>query len=248
MAEYKFPTEIVDLPSKGHFYVQGHPLSSGKVEIKYMTAKEEDILTSQNLIQKGVVIEKLLQSLIVDKSIKVEDLLIGDKNAVMVAARILGYGKNYQFTYDGEEQSCDLTSLEPVDIDFSKFPHGKNQFEYKLPNSERDITFKLLTGADENEIDKEIKALEKISKEQGFELTTRLKYMITSVDGKSEPSYINNFVENEFLSVDSFEFRKYLSSITPDMDMSTTITDSNGKEQVITVPVTVRFFWPSAGI
>ena len=248
MAEYKFPTEIVDLPSKGHFYVQGHPLSSGKVEIKYMTAKEEDILTSQNLIQKGVVIEKLLQSLIVDKSIKVEDLLIGDKNAIMVAARVLGYGKNYQFTYDGEEQSCDLTSLEAVDIDYSKFPRGKNQFEYKLPNSERDITFKLLTGADENEIDKEIKALEKISKEQGFELTTRLKYMITSVDGKSEPSYINNFVENEFLSVDSFEFRKYLSSITPDMDMSTTITDSNGKEQVITVPITVRFFWPSAGI
>ena len=248
MAEYKFPTEIVDLPSKGHFYVQGHPLSSGKVEIKYMTAKEEDILTSQNLIQKGVVIEKLLQSLIVDKSIKIEDLLIGDKNAIMVAARVLGYGKNYQFTYDGEEQSCDLTSLEAVDIDYSKFPRGKNQFEYKLPNSERDITFKLLTGADENEIDKEIKALEKISKEQGFELTTRLKYMITSVDGKSEPSYINNFVENEFLSVDSFEFRKYLSSITPDMDMSTTITDSNGKEQVITVPVTVRFFWPSAGI
>ena len=246
MAEYKFPTEIVDLPSKGHFYVQGHPLSSGKVEIKYMTAKEEDILTSQNLIQKGVVIEKLLQSLIVDKSIKIEDLLIGDKNAIMVAARVLGYGKNYQFTYDGEEQSCDLTSLEPVDIDFSKFPHGKNQFEYKLPNSERDITFKLLTGADENEIDKEIKALEKISKEQGFELTTRLKYMITSVDGKSEPSYINNFVETEILSVDSFEFRKYLSSITPDMDMSTTITDSNGKKQVITVPVTVRFFWPSA--
>lgn len=248
MAEYKFPTEIVDLPSKGHFYVQGHPLSSGKVEIKYMTAKEEDILTSQNLIQKGVVIEKLLQSLIVDKSVKIDDLLIGDKNAVMVAARILGYGKDYKFTYDGEEQSCDLTSLEAVDIDFSKFPRGKNQFEYKLPNSEREITFKLLTGADENEIDKEIKALEKISKEQGFELTTRLKYMITSVDGKSEPSYINNFVENEFLSVDSFEFRKYLSSITPDMDMSTTITDSNGKEQVITVPITVRFFWPSAGI
>ena len=248
MADYKFPTELVDLPSQGHFYAEDSPLSRGKVEIKYMTAKEEDILTSQNLIQKGVVIEKLLQSLIVDKSIKVEDLLIGDKNAVMVAARILGYGKDYKFTYDGEEQSCDLTSLEAVDIDFSKFPRGKNQFEYKLPNSEREITFKLLTGADENEIDKEIKALEKISKEQGFELTTRLKYMITSVDGKSEPSYINNFVENEFLSVDSFEFRKYLSSITPDMDMSTTITDSNGKEQVITVPITVRFFWPSAGI
>ena len=87
MAEYKFPTEIVDLPSNGHFYVQGHPLSTGKVEVKYMTAKEEDILTSQNLIQQGTVIEKLLQSLIVDKSIKLDDMLIGDKNAIMVAAR-----------------------------------------------------------------------------------------------------------------------------------------------------------------
>ena len=111
MAEYKFPTEIVDLPSKGHFYVQGHPLSSGKVEIKYMTAKEEDILTSQNLIQQGTVIEKLLQSLIVDKSVKVDDMLIGDKNAIMGAARILGYGKDYQFTYTDEEQSIDLSTL-----------------------------------------------------------------------------------------------------------------------------------------
>ena len=232
MTDFKFPTEIVDLPSQGHFYVQGHPLSSGKVEIKYMTAKEEDILTSQNLIQQGTVI-------------KVDDMLIGDKNAIMVAARILGYGKDYEFTYDDTEQSVDLTKLEPVDLDFSKFPKGKNQFEYTLPNSQREVTFKLLTGNDENQIDEETKARTKISKEQSSELTTRLKHMILSVDGKSEPSYINNFVDNEFLSVDSLEFRKYLSSITPDIDMSTTITDSTGKEQVITVPVTVRFFWPS---
>ena len=246
MTDFKFPTEIVDLPSQGHFYVQGHPLSSGKVEIKYMTAKEEDILTSQNLIQQGTVIEKLLQSLIIDKSIKVDDMLIGDKNAIMVAARILGYGKDYEFTYDDTEQSVDLTKLEPVDLDFSKFPKGKNQFEYTLPNSQREITFKLLTGNDEKQIDEETKARTKISKEQSSQLTTRLKHMILSVDGKSEPSYINNFVENEFLSVDSLEFRKYLSSITPDIDMSATITNSTGKEQVITVPITVRFFWPSA--
>ena len=97
MANYEFPTETVDLPSKGHFYFQGHPLSSGKVELKYMTAKEEDILTSQNLIQQGTVIDVLLESLIVDKSIKVEDLLVGDKNALMVAARVLGYGADYEF-------------------------------------------------------------------------------------------------------------------------------------------------------
>ena len=91
MAEtYKFPTEFVELPSKGYFYPEGHSLQSGKVEIKYMTAKEEDILTSQNLIAQGVVIDKLLESLIVDKTIDVNDLLIGDKNAIMVTARILG--------------------------------------------------------------------------------------------------------------------------------------------------------------
>ena len=109
MADYKFPTEMVDLPSKGHFYVDDHPLSSGKVEVKYMTAKEEDILTSQNLIQQGTVIDVLLQSLIVDKTINIQELLIGDKNAIMVAARILGYGKDYEFEYDGEEQKVDLS-------------------------------------------------------------------------------------------------------------------------------------------
>ena len=114
MANFKFPTEMVDLPSKGHFYVDGHPLSKGKVEVKYMTAREEDILTSQNLIKQGVVIDKLLQSLIVDKSIKVDDMLVGDKNAIMVAARILGYGKNYEIEYEGEKYDIDLSKLEKL--------------------------------------------------------------------------------------------------------------------------------------
>ena len=245
MADYKFPTEFVDLPSKGHFYIDGHPLSTGKVELKYMTAKEEDILTSQNLIKQGKVIDVLLQSLIVDKKIKLDDLLIGDKNAIMVGARILGYGKKYQFNYDGVEQEVDLTTLEPFDIDVKKFTKGQNRFDYTLPNSERTIEFKLLTGMDEKRIDAEIKAREKLTKEQSSELTTRLKHMILSVDGKTEKSYINNFVDNEFLSLDSLEFRKYLTSITPDVDMSTTIMGSDGKELEVTIPVTVRFFWPN---
>jgi len=248
MADYKFPTEMVELPSKGYFYFDGHPLSKGKVEVKYMTAREEDILTSQNLIQQGTVIDKLLESLVVDKSIKLDDMLVGDKNAIMVAARILGYGKDYEFTYDGEEHKVDLSKLEPMNIDFSKYTKGKNEFEFKLPNSERSITFKLLSGKDEKDIASEIKAREKISKEQSSELTTRLKTMILSVDGKSEKSYINNFVDNEFLSRDSFAFRQHLSSITPDVDMSTTVVDAGGKEIEVTIPVTVRFFWPSADV
>ena len=245
MADYKFPTEMVDLPSKGYFYFDGHPLSSGKVEIKYMTAKEEDILTSQNLIQQGTVIDKLLESLIVDKSVKLDDLLIGDKNAIMVAARILGYGKEYEFTYDGEEKSVDLSKLEPIKLDFSKFTRGKNEFEFELPTSKRTITFQLLTGSDEKKIDAEVKGREKISKTQTSELTTRLKHMILSVDGNVEKSYINNFVDNEFLSRDSLAFRKYLSEITPDMDMTAKIVDSNGKETEVVIPITVRFFWPA---
>ena len=111
MAEVKFPTEVVDLPSKGLLYPKDSSLSSGQIEIKYMTAKEEDILTSANLIKRGLVVQKLLESLIVDKSIKVDELLIGDKNAVLIAARILAYGKEYELEYLGQKMVVDLTQL-----------------------------------------------------------------------------------------------------------------------------------------
>ena len=116
MAEFKLPTEEVELPSKGLLYPKENPLSSGKIEMKYMTAKEEDILTNQNYIQKGVVIDKLLQSLIVNKDINYNDLLIGDKNAIMVAARILSYGKDYEFIWDGQSQNIDLSTMQNKDI------------------------------------------------------------------------------------------------------------------------------------
>ena len=112
MSEFKFPTEEVELPSKGLLYPKDNPLSSGKVEIKYMTAKEEDILTNQSFIQKGTVLDKLLQSLIINKDIKTEDLFVGDKNALFVAARILGYGKEYKVTIAGKSETIDLTELE----------------------------------------------------------------------------------------------------------------------------------------
>ena len=123
-----------------------------------------------------------------------------------------------------------------------------NEFSFKLPNSERTITFKLLNGKDEKQIDAEIKAKKKISKEQSSELTTRLKQMILSVDGKSEKLYINNFVDNEFLSIDSLAFREYLATVTPDVDMNTTVVNSAGKEIEVAIPVTLRFFWPTAGV
>ena len=166
----------------------------------------------------------------------------------MVAARILGYGKNYEFTYDGEEHKVDLSTLNPIDLDFSKFTKGKNEFNFKLPNSEREIVFKLLTQKDENEVDSELVARKKLNKHQSTELTTRMKKMILSVDGNSDRTFINNFIDNEFLSIDSLAFRQYLAEITPDVDMNTTVVNSAGEEIEVTIPVTLRFFWPSAGI
>ncbi len=248
MAEEKrqFPTEVIDLPSKGWFYPEDNPLSSGQLEIKYMTAREEDILTSVNLIQKGLAIDKLLESLIVNKDINKKDILIGDKNAIMVAARVLGYGKDYTIEVDGEEVTIDLTSLKDKETDLSKSEKGKNEFPFTLPNSKRSITFKILTWGDDDSIEKELEALEKVGAEVRSEMTTRLKRRITSVDGDNTQSVVNNFVDNEFLSVDSLAFRQYADEITPDVDMTYTYTSILGDEKEIVVPMTTQFFWPSA--
>ena len=247
MAEVKFPTEVVDLPSKGLLYPEDSPLSTGKIEIKYMTAKEEDILTSPNLIKQGVVVEKLLESLIVDKSIKVDDLLIGDKNSILIASRILAYGKEYEVEVDGRKIEVDLTQLKDNQLDDSIVTNGANEFEFELPATKRKLTFKLLTSGDERAIDEEVKGYEKIHG-IGYELTTRLKHQIISVDGDTKRASINNFVDNEFLSRDSIAFRAHVVEIMPDVDMTSTYTDVDGEEKEFTVPMTVTFLWPNAGI
>jgi len=245
----KFPTEVVTLPSKGNFYPEEHPLSSGEVEVKYMTAREEDILTSQNLIKQGKVIDVLLESLVVG-DFDMDDMFIGDKNAIMIASRVLGYGKDYTFeledpvTGEKESHTLDLTTLEHKEVDFDDVV-----FEFELPFSKRVLGFKFLTQGDEKEITAELKALRKVSKKTGVdsEVTTRLKKVITSIDGDTKVASINNFVNNEFLSRDSKEFRDHLMSVTPDVDLNIIIDFSSGEEVDITVPMTVEFFWPKAG-
>ena len=247
MAEVKFPTEVVDLPSKGLLYPKDSPLSSGTIEVKYMTAREEDILTSANLIKRGVVVEKLLESLIIDKSIKVDDLLIGDKNAVLIAARILAYGKEYEIEFSGQKMVVDLTQLKDNKLDESLVSNGVNEFEFELPATKRKLTFKMLTSGDEKAIDAEVKGYEKVDG-IGYELTTRLKHQIISIDGDTKRASINSFVDNEFLSRDSIAFRMHVSEIMPDVDMTSTYTDEDGNEKEFTVPMTVTFLWPSVGI
>ena len=248
MAEVKFPTEVVDLPSQGLLYPKDSPLSSGTIEIKYMTAREEDILTSANLIKKGIVIDKLIEALIVDKSIKLDDMLLGDKNAILIASRILAYGKEYEVEIDGKEVVVDLTTLKEKKLDEKIVVNGANEFDFELPATKRKLTFKLLTQSDEKSMDKEIQGYKKIGDGIGYETTTRLKHQILSVDGDAKKASINSFVDNEFLSRDSRDFRTYVNSINPDVEMKSTLIDEDGNEKEFTVPMTVTFLWPSVGI
>jgi hypothetical protein len=240
--ENKFttPTEIVDLPSKGLIYSESNPLSSGKVEMKYMTAKEEDILTNQNYISKGTVLDELIKSLIVS-DVKYEDLVVGDKNALLVAARILGYGKEYKFEWGGEEYNIDLTTIENKPIDESLFKKGVNEFSFTLPSTGVEIIFKLLTGADEKKINAELEGLKKINKNASPELSTRLKYMITSVGGNRETKDIRQFVDNQLLARDSRALREYIKEVQPDVDLTFFPDGSNSK---VSIPVGLSFFWP----
>ena len=241
--EKKFPTEVVDLPSKGLLYPEDSPLRTGTIEMKYMTAKEEDILTNQNYIQKGVVIDKLLQALIVNKKISYNQLLVGDKNAILVAARILGYGKDYEFDYLGAKESVDLSQISNKELHPDVEKTTKNEFTYTTPATGDTFTFKLLTHGDELNVQKEIEGLKKINKDSSAELSTRLKFMITSVNGDDKA--VRSFVDNQFLARDSRAFRKHIAEIQPDVDLK---FYPDGVEEGVDIPIGVTFLWPDSNL
>lgn len=239
-SKFKLPTEIIELPSKGLLYPEGSELAKGEIEMSYMTAKHEDILTNQSYIKNGTVLDKLIKALIVSP-IKYDDLLIGDKNAIMVAARVLGYGKDYTFDYLGETQSVDLSQIDnkPLHTEIEK--NKTNSFEFTLPHSKNKITFRLLTHKDEQDVNQELEGLKKISKDTSSELTTRLKYIITSVEGETEKKDIRNFVDNYLLAKDSRALREYIKEIQPDIDLK--FFPSEGGTGV-NIPIGISFFWP----
>ena len=233
------PTEIVELPSQGLIYPESSPLSSGKIEMKYMTAREEDILTNQNYIQKGTVLDELVKSLIVSK-INYDDLCVGDKNAVLVAARILGYGKDYSFSWGGEEYNIDLTTIDNKPLDEKLFNKGANEFDFELPTTGVRITFKLLTNHDEKKIKAELEGLKKINKNSSTDISTRLKYIITSVGGNRDAKDIREFVDT-MLARDSRALREYIKEVQPDVDLT---FFPNGSKEKVSIPVGLSFFWP----
>jgi len=248
MSEHKFPTEIIDLPSGGKVYPKDSPLAEGKLELKYMTTREEDILMSENLIKKGVVIDKLLDSLIVTKGVSQETLILGDKNAVLVAARILAYGPEYTVevtnpnnTEQKIEHTFDLTKCP-----FRELPSGidytDNSFDFETPIGKNKIKFKLLTGKEEKLIEKDLEQARKVG--YNSDISTRLRYTITEVDGDNKAETISSFSQN-MLARDSVALRNYIQSISPDIDLTSEI--QIGEETVsVSIPLTVEFFWPKS--
>jgi hypothetical protein len=160
---FPFPTEVISLPSKGLCYPETNPLSKGEITIKLMTAKEEDILTSANLIKKGIQLDKLLESIVVEPGVNIDDLLIGDKNAILVTSRMLAFGYEYGVTVNDPESreptevTVDLSKIQIKQIDESVL-NRKNEYDFILPNSKTPIKFKLLTHGDEIAINKDIES------------------------------------------------------------------------------------------
>ena len=242
-----FPTEEVTLPSKGLIYPADNPLSKGVLEMKYMTAKEEDILTNETYIKNGTVIDKLLKSLIITP-INYNDLVVGDKNAIMIAARVLGYGKDYTFNFENDQHTVDLTEIKDKELKEENLSEkGKNEFHFTLPTIKKEITFKFLTHGDESKIKSEVEGVKKVKKEKP-ELSTRMKHMILSVDGDYERKTIREFVDNSLLARDARALRSYVKEIQPDVDLTYDLETEAGSVKGVTIPIGISFFWPDTGL
>jgi len=249
--DIKYPSEVIPLPTKGWFYSETSPLASGEIELKQMTAKEEDLLANQELIKKGKVLDKLIESLIVNKAIRIEEILIPDKNAIFISIRRLAYGDDYPVSITCpscttiNKISINLANLLYRTFDFEKYPRGQNNFTFKLPNSGVTVTYKLLNQNDEQSIDAELAQIKKISKENTAELTTRLKYFLTSVDGNVDRATIRRFVEERLTARDSLALRKHTRETNPDVDMTFDFKCTEcGLERRLDMPIGASFLWP----
>ena len=253
---FSTPTEFVELPSRGRYYPEGHPLcGKGEIEIRHMTAKDEDILTSETLIRKGIAVERLLQNVVVDKSIDVKSMLIGDKNALVIAARITGYGSDYhtQATcpscFKSVEQKFDLDKKAMYyanDGDLAENNIAMNSngiFALTVPASKATVEVRLMTGHDEEYLNK-ISENKRKNKLPESTLTDQLRRMIVSVNGDNSGNMISSFIEH-MPARDSRYLRTSYQKVIPDIKLAQEFSCAScGHTQELEVPFTVDFFWP----
>lgn len=245
-----FPTNAVSLPSKGLLYDELSPLRQGMIEVKFMTAKEENILTTESYIKQGIVIDKFLQSMIISPKFNYDDLLIGDKDALIIASRIYGYGELYSVEVNapsGKKQKVEinLEELESKEINEDLLVNG-NKFNYQFTSrlGSYNLEFKLLTVGDQKKIDEKLKKYRKADSPD-LQITTRLQQMILSVNGNEDSTYIKLFIENEFMARDSRAFREYVASIQPGVNMEIELIDEETGDSFRTdITIGPNFFWP----
>ena len=254
---YVTPTEFVELPSRGKFYSTDHPLHNKEViEMRYMTAKDEDILTSPALLKNGVAIDRLIENLIVDKNVAANSLLLGDKNAVILAARISGYGEQYEVNVNCPacgttiEHSFDLSQIphnhgvQPDDDTESISLTPEGTFLATLPKTQFTAEFRLLNGEDETYIEQAASKLRKLNLPESSS-TTLLKQLVVSINGVNVPSEIANFIDN-MPAQDARFLRACVATVTPNVDMTQEVECSScGTTTEMAVPFTSEFFWPN---
>tara|TARA_R110000822_G_scaffold263031_1_gene387355 strand:+ start:1627 stop:2469 length:843 start_codon:yes stop_codon:yes gene_type:complete len=247
------PTEFVELPTKGSFYPDDHPLCGQEtIEIKYMTARDEDILTSPTLLKKGLAIDRFLQNVIVDKRINISSMISGDKAAIMVASRINGFGSDYVTKVacpdcgETSENIFDLSAVEKNDIlsfeDFDVLLTENNTFKIKLPRTKVEVEVRLLTGKDEVEL---AQSMQQKKKKKALEtnLTDQIKKIVVSVNGVDDLRTINQFIQS-MPAFDSRYLRNIYSKIVPGLNMRQDFSCENcGLNQEVDIPMTVDFFW-----
>ena len=241
------PTEFVDLPSQGRFYAQGHPLhGKDSIEIKQMTAKEEDILTSRTLLKKGVALDKLIESLIIDKTIDPASLLVGDRNAIIIATRVSGYGNVYETSVvcpaceTKQKYSFDLNSANIVhgqaSEDLQVTDNGDGTITCILPKTQVTVVARLLTGREEKTLINVV--------DSGTLISTQLQSIIVSVNGDDSQQAID-YLSNNLPSFDSRHLRMVMKMATPNIDLTQQFSCTNcDYTQEMEVPLTADFFWP----
>ena len=252
--QFVAPTEFVDLPSNGVGYPEGHPLyEKDTIEIRFMTAKDEDILSSRTLLKKGLAVERFLDNILVDKNLKAADILVGDRNAILIAARISGYGSDYQtqvgcpscgekthFTFDLNNRIVDESRINEK-LNLSKTEDG--DFTTIMPLSKFKLNFKLLNGADEAYLS-QLTMKKSKSKDAEAMFSDQYKRMIVSIEGHTEKNVINHYVNN-MPTLDSRHLRACYKEATPSVTVTENfLCSSCNHEEDMEVPFTADFFWP----
>lgn len=248
---YEVPVESVPLPSRGAIYPNTSSLhGKDTVDIRAMTAREEDILTSRALIKKGTVITELIRSCLVDKSVDVDSMISGDRNALMIALRVTGYGAGYTVEVTCPEcnhqnkQEFSLLELPVKELEANPASYGENLFDFTLPMTKKKVQFRFLTGKDEQEMMIISERLKKQGQKTDNLVTTRLLFSVVSVDGISDKSKVQHFVRN-MPAADSLALRKYMDKVEPGIEMKSHMECTNcGESSEVRLPMGASFFWP----